>query len=463
MPTDADNVFAEKYVLLRKIGEGGMAEIYLARQIGLGGFNKELVIKRIHQKLASNESYVEMFLDEARIAANLNHPHIVHIYDIGKAFGTYYIAMEYIHGKDLMEICRRGIVEKQFLPMRYAVRIISQVAEGLAYAQAHRDEDGQLVGIVHRDISPTNILVSYNGVSKLVDFGIARAASQVAEDVGTVVGKLNYMAPEQLRGELVDARSDLFALGVVLYEITVGRRLFKGPRDVVEDKILNLPIPPPTLVRPDFPPDLEQILMRLLEKKPENRYQDGAELHQDLEEFLREAGWKVGSHHLSRYLIGLFDVSGVGIEVDDDEEEEEDDDDLDFDASAPGGFDTDFAEPGAGELIFASRMEDEVGAGYDDAPEPQDDDDGIDVDMDLDDDPGPLLTPVPDSESGEDALEAAVQSIRSKSSHDLDQSIDNAAWAGDGAAPRRSWPLIIAVVVAAIICSTLLLMYFNIL
>jgi serine/threonine protein kinase len=462
---DEDNVFAEKYVLLRKLGEGGMAEIFLARQLGLGGFKKELVIKRIHQKLASNEAYVEMFLDEARIAANLNHPNIVHIYDIGKAFGTYYIAMEFIHGKDLMEICRRGIADKKFLPLRYSVRIISEVAAGLAFAQDHRDEDGNRVGIVHRDISPTNILVSYTGVSKLVDFGIARAASQVAQEVGTVVGKLNYMAPEQVRGDLVGAQSDLFALGVVLYEITVGRRLFKGGHKEVRDKILNQPIPPPTLIRPDYPPELEQIVMRLLEKKPENRYPDGAELQQDLDGFLADMGHKVGSHHLSRYLTGLFGVTGVGIEVEPDEPDEEEDDDLDFDSPRSGSYDTDFAEADRGELIFASRMEDEV-------PGPE---------AYLDDDPDE--EPELEDEPGEDLLEAAVQDLLRESSGDLEgDSVEDASggdasaggasvegasptsyWAEDEPIARRSWPLMVAVLFAAVVCATLLLMYFKVL
>jgi serine/threonine protein kinase len=458
---DDDNVFAEKYVLLRKLGEGGMAEIFLARQLGLGGFQKELVIKRIHKKLTSNEAYVEMFLDEARIAANLNHPNIVHIYDIGKAFGTYYIAMEYIHGRDLMEICRKGIAEKQFLPLRYAVRIISQLAEGLAYAQDHRDEDGRRVGIVHRDISPTNILVSFNGVPKLVDFGIAKAATQVADDIGTVVGKLSYMAPEQVRGELVSARSDLFALGVVLYEITVGRRLFKGPRQQVVDKICNQPIPPPTLVRPDFPPDLEQIVMRLLEKKPENRYPDGAELQSDLDGFLAEMGWKVDTHHLSRYLAGLFDVSGIGIEVDPEEPEEDDEEDLDFDSPSSGSYDNDFAEADKGEVIFASRMEDEVAGDYSgDYDDEGDDDEAVPA---ADDASAAEPEPEAEAESDEDVLEAAVRDLRRESSTDLAAEPDTSGWVVDAPPRPRSWPLVVAVLAAAAICATLLLMYYNVL
>ncbi len=455
---DDDNVFAEKYVLLRKLGEGGMAEIFLARQLGLGGFKKELVIKRIHKKLAANEAYVEMFLDEARIAANLNHPNIVHIYDIGKAFGTYYIAMEFIHGKDLMEVCRKGIAEKQFLPLRYSVRIISDMAAGLAFAQDHRDEHGNRVGIVHRDISPTNILISFHGVSKLVDFGIARAASQVANEVGTVVGKLNYMAPEQVRGDLVDARSDLFALGVVLYEITVGRRLFKGPRKEVVDKILNHPIPPPTLVRPDYPPDLEQIVMRLLEKKPENRYPDGAELHSDLERFGASLGPKVGSNHLSRYLTGLFEETGVGFEVEPDEaeEEDEDEDDLDFDSPRSGSYDNDFAEAEGGELIFASRMEDEVGGSMAQDPEEESveelEEESVDVSVEEF-----------EEESGEDVLDAAVQGLLQESDKGPVGAPSTLHWADDEPIARRGWPLIVAVVFAAVICATLVMMYLNVL
>ena len=357
-----ENVFTDKYDLLRKLGEGGMAEIYLARQRGLGGFQKELVIKRIHRELAKNERYVELFLDEARIAANLNHPNIVHIYDIGKAYGTYYIAMEYIQGADLMDICRRGIREKKFLPIKHGVKIISQVAEGLGFAHAYRDPQGQHLGIVHRDISPSNIIVSYSGLAKLVDFGIAKAATQVHDDSGKVMGKLNYMAPEQLKGEGVDNRSDLFALGVVLYEVTAGKRLFRGAGEEVARKILEEPIPPPSLAQPEYPPDLEVILMRLLEKKPENRYQDAQELHLDLEEFLAESGAKTGKPQISRYLVDLYDLDGVPLDVEYDAYDEEDDDELALERPA-GGFDDDFAEEPGGEVIFASRMEDSFSGG----------------------------------------------------------------------------------------------------
>ncbi len=452
-----------------------MAEIFLARQLGLGGFNKELVIKRIHRELATNVGYVEMFLDEARIAANLNHPNIVHIYDIGKAFGTYYIAMEYIHGKDLMEICRRGIAQKQFLSLRLAVAIVGQVAQGLAYAQAHRGSDGQRVGIVHRDISPTNILVSYTGIAKLVDFGIARAASQVAEEIGTVVGKLSYMAPEQVRGELVDGRTDLFALGVVLYEITVGRRLFRGSRQEVMDKILTQPIAPPSLVRPGFPPDLEQILMRLLEKRPENRYSNGGELHQDLEAFASSMGWRSGRHHLSRYLIGLFDVTGVGIEVDPDEEVEEDEDDLDFDSPRSGSYDQDFAQAEEGELIFASRMDEEVSPGDEllwDGAKDRGRDDGhagsggsvVEEEIEIDlEEMEPEPQPRASAEEGEASLERVIEDMRSGSQGAAHEEGSPAEWAGMEQGSGIGWKLVVILLLAILVATILGLLLLGLL
>jgi len=349
--------FAEKYDLLRKLGEGGMAEIFLARQRGIGGFHKELVIKRIRREFAQNERYVELFLDEARIAANLNHPNIVHIYDIGKAYGSYYIAMEYIHGADLMDILREGIKQKKFMPLEFAVEIISQVSEGLHFAHTFRDESGMPLSIVHRDISPSNILVTYSGLAKLVDFGIAKAATQVHDDDGQIMGKVNYMAPEQLRGEEVDARSDLFGLGVVLYEITAGRRLFRGAGHDVRKKILDDPVPPPSVVRPDYPLELEVIVMRLLEKRPENRYGDAEELHQDLQEFLADTGGRNLRARISRYLMDLYDLDGLPIELEEDVLLEAEEEELNFDQPA-GAFDDDFADDE--EVIFASRLPDSL-------------------------------------------------------------------------------------------------------
>jgi serine/threonine protein kinase len=366
-------LFAGKYELVRKLGEGGMAEIFLARPRGAGAPRGELVIKRIHPELARNESYVELFLDEARVAADLEHPNIVRLLDIGKAEGTYYLAMEYVRGADLMEICRRGIQRQRFLPLAHAVTITREVARGLQVAHQFRDGDGRTLSIVHRDVSPSNILVGYDGQTKLADFGIAKAATQVHDDAGKIMGKWGYMAPEQLRTGEVDPRSDLFSLGVVLYEITVGRRLYRGAAREAKQKILEQPVPAPTRVRADYPRALERIVLRLLERDPAQRYPDAETLIRDLEAFASEAGLSLGRGALSRYLVDLFEVEGVPLgpltreddpardptseaggagprsdrDPDDDAEEG---DELDFDRRPPPalgfdpGFDPDFAE-----------------------------------------------------------------------------------------------------------------------
>lgn len=364
----ADDVFGQKYVLLRKLAEGGMAEIYLARQIGIGGFQKELVIKRIHQSLAENQQYIELFLDEARIAANLNHPNIVHIYDIGRAFATYYIAMEYIKGPDLADVGKQALAEGAPLSPARAAEVVCQVAEGLHFAHTYRDKDGQSLNIIHRDISPSNILVTYGGICKLVDFGIAKARTQLHDDTGALMGKLGYMAPELLEGYPADARTDLFSLGVVLYEITTGKRLYVGEDSVVARKILHDPIPPPSVWLEDYPSELEVVVMRLLEKRPENRYEDADELQQDLREVMSEEGWPTGPTPLGRYLTDLFDLDAEELDLDDVLHEEDDiglDDDVELDLGpedptirgAPPSAPED-AEEEEDELIFASRLPD---------------------------------------------------------------------------------------------------------
>jgi serine/threonine protein kinase len=362
-----DDVFGQKYVLLRKLAEGGMAEIYLARQIGLGGFQKELVIKRIHQAHAANRQYVELFLDEARIAANLNHPNIVHIYDIGRAFATYYIAMEYIKGPDLADIAKRALSRGEPLAPARATEIVAQVAEGLHFAHAFRDKDGQSLRIIHRDISPSNILVTYGGIAKLVDFGIAKARTQLHDDSNALMGKLGYMAPELLEGYSADARTDLFSLGVVLYEITSGRRLFVGDDETVARKILHEPVPPPSMWVEDYPSELEVVVMRLLEKRPENRYQDADELHQDLRDIMTENAWPIGPIPLGRFLTDLFDLDAEELDLDEVEVEEDIglDDDVELDLpledptirGAPPSAPDDEEEED--ELIFASRLDDD--------------------------------------------------------------------------------------------------------
>jgi serine/threonine protein kinase len=306
-----------RYTVVKHLASGGMAELYVARQQAVGGFEKQLVIKLLQGRYADNPRVVEMFLDEARLAAKLNHPSIVHVYDVAEDDGVKYIAMEHIHGETLTDIIRRGVAVGNYLPLEHSVHIISQAAAGLAYAHGRFDAEGAPLRIVHRDVSPSNILVSYEGQTKIVDFGIARIQDQIREESGMRPGKASYMSPEQVAGKGADYRSDIFSLGIILYEISLGQRLYRGPAEEVMRRIAEDKIAPPTSVRRDYPPALELIVMRALEKRPADRYQSTEEMRNDLEEFLDEAGFRTGPRRLATYLRQLFapeaPVSDLGV------------------------------------------------------------------------------------------------------------------------------------------------------
>jgi hypothetical protein len=301
-----------RFTITSHLASGGMAELFIARQEAAGGFEKDLVLKMLQEKYAQNPRVLGMFLDEARLAAKLNHQNIVHVYDVNEADGVRYIAMEYIHGETVTDIVRRAIARGGFLPLEHAVQIVADAAAGLAYAHERRDAEGRAARIIHRDVSPSNILVTYEGVTKIVDFGIARVQDQVREESGMRPGKVSYMSPEQVRAEPVDQRSDIFSLGVLLYEITVGRRLFRGPPAEVMKKICDAQIPPPTYVRRQYPPALELVVMKALEKSPAHRHQSAAQLQHELQEFLDEAGLKSGSRRLAAYMKELFAPEAAG-------------------------------------------------------------------------------------------------------------------------------------------------------
>jgi len=314
----APAAFGGRYTLLRQLAVGGMAEIYLARQAAMAGFEKEVVIKRLRAELVDDPRIVEMFLDEARIGALLNHPNIVHVYDVDEHDGLPYIAMEYIVGEELNELCRRGIAHGRFLPLEHAVELIRQAAAGMGYFHAQRAPAGAGPGglppntpleIVHLDISPTNLLVTRDGFLKVIDFGIARARGQrTRSDV--IPGKLSYMSPEQAAREPIDHRSDIFSLGIVLYEITVGRRLFRGSAHEIVPRLVNAEIEPPTFARRGYPPALESIVMRCLERHPADRYQSAYDLADDLEAFLRDERLHSGPVRIARYLDQLTHAAG---------------------------------------------------------------------------------------------------------------------------------------------------------
>ena len=297
-----------KYTLLKRLAAGGMAEIFLARQAGLGGFEKDVVVKRLLPEHAQNSHLVDMFLDEARIAANLTHPNIAQIYDLGRQDEFFFIAMEYVRGVDLRRACSQGIAEGNYLPLQHAVRIIAEVCDALSYAHVRTDPQGRPLGIVHRDVSPTNILLTFEGSVKLVDFGIAKAESQLAADrKGQIKGKIGYMSPEQVRGEDLDARSDLFAAGINLYEITLGRRLFRGESEAeAMAAVERCDFPRPRAVEAEYPESLERIVLRALAADPIGRYSTARSIRRDLEDFLAEAGLRSTAGMLAEYLKSLF-------------------------------------------------------------------------------------------------------------------------------------------------------------
>ncbi|MCA9554474.1 MAG: serine/threonine protein kinase, partial [Myxococcales bacterium] len=243
-----------KYRLEKRIATGGMAEVFLAHR--LDEPLKPLVIKRILPHLIKSGDFVQMFLDEARIAAQLSHPNVVGILDIGQVEGTYYLAMEYVHGEDIRRIYNRAYKLQRSLPLSHSIRVIADAALGLGHAHKLTDLAGQPLGLVHRDVSPQNILVTYDGEAKVVDFGIAKAANKVAETrAGVLKGKYSYMSPEQALGEGIDHRTDIFALGIILYETTTGTRLFKRENELATlQAIIKCEYLPPSQALQNYPP-----------------------------------------------------------------------------------------------------------------------------------------------------------------------------------------------------------------
>jgi serine/threonine protein kinase len=324
--------FGDKYVLVEHIATGGMAEIYRAQYAGIEGFAKELVVKTLREEFAARNEVVNMFLDEARVAATLTHNNVVHTYDLGELGGEYFIAMELLKGEELVEVMRRAHQTGHPIPLELAIGIIMQSLEGLHYVHTRADENGQSLGLVHRDINPTNIHVGYDGVCKILDFGIAATRASAVAKKGQVAGKLSYMAPEQLQGQVIDLRADIFPLGVVMYELCLSRRLFRGPREDVTRRVLEGDVPPPTFVDPNFPPGLEAIIMKALEVDPAERYQNCDHMFRDLEAFLAEAGLSWTPRRLSALMAELFG-EGKPAEVDyDDQYDDLVDEALDFDA-----------------------------------------------------------------------------------------------------------------------------------
>lgn len=295
-------------MLIDRIAVGGMAEIFLARQMGMEGFEKLVVLKRIRPELSEKKSFVTMFLNEARLSAQLNHPNIAQIYDLGKVGESFFIAMEYVFGRDMRRVIPKAEAQGIPFPLVYAAKIASQCCEGLYYAHQKSDFYGHPLGIVHRDITPENVVVSFDGTVKILDFGIAKAANTVEQTrAGEIKGKLSYMSPEQCMGKPLDHRSDLFSLGVVFYEWVTGFKLFTGESDVAVLKaITDGKIYSPSYFKPDVPEPIEQILMKALEKDPTHRYQSAWEMQYDIDRFLSENEFTPSNIHLANFLKQVF-------------------------------------------------------------------------------------------------------------------------------------------------------------
>lgn len=285
-----------------------MATVHLARVDGVGGFQKWVAIKRIHAALTEDEQLVRMFLDEARIAASISHPNVAQVFELGEHKGTYWIAMEYLHGEPVREIMRVQEETGERMAPELAARIIADAAEGLHAAHELRNKDGDLLNLVHRDVTPHNLFVTYDGTVKVVDFGIAKVTGRLSSTVaGTLKGKIAYMSPEQILGRDLDRRSDIFSLAVVLWELSTGRRLFRSDSDAETlGRVRACIVPPPSIVVPSYPAELEAIVMRALSKDPNARQETAREMSRSLQQYLIHARSFVGSEEIAAHMTKLF-------------------------------------------------------------------------------------------------------------------------------------------------------------
>lgn len=297
-----------RYELLLRMASGGMANLYLARITGPESFEKLLCIKKIHDHLADDREFTEMFLDECRIAALIHHPNVATVFEMGRVQDSYFMAMEYVHGHDLREVLAAAKRLPDSMPWTYAARIVASAAAGLHAAHELRRPGGAVLGVVHRDVSHQNILISYDGHVKVVDFGIAFARERISHtQVKTLKGKAAYMSPEQATQKALDRRSDIFSLGTVLYEAITLRRLFKASTEVETLlRVRNARVPRPRTLRPDLPARLEHIVLKALAQAPEDRYQTAAQLQADLDALLVEERQVFGQQQLSDLMDRLF-------------------------------------------------------------------------------------------------------------------------------------------------------------
>jgi serine/threonine protein kinase len=303
------------YHLLEKIATGGMAEVYRARAYGLAGFEKILVIKKVLASLAKDDEFIKLFIDEAKIAVQLMHVNIVQVFELGEVNQNYYMAMEYVHGLDVARLVARSRSRGPF-PLPLALFVICEVLKALDFAHARCDEEGNHLHIVHCDISPQNVLVSYAGEVKITDFGISRAAFQAKALHEVIRGKYAYMSPEQVDGRPLDGRSDLFSLAIVLYELLTGRRLFKAKsRDETIARVRRAEVPSPRSYRPEISEDLEGILLKALAAKPQDRYLSAGEMLEDIGVLMVREGHRATNNDLAAYIRSVIETDRAQAEA----------------------------------------------------------------------------------------------------------------------------------------------------
>jgi serine/threonine protein kinase len=297
-----------KYYLLDRINVGGMAEVFKAKAFGVEGFERLIAVKRILPSIAEDEEFITMFIDEAKISVQLQHANIAQIFDLGKVGESYFIAMEYVSGRDMRSLYDRMRKKKKTVPIPMAVYLVMKVCEGLDYAHNKKDSTSRDLHLVHRDMSPQNILVSYDGEVKVIDFGIAKAAGKAGKtQAGILKGKFGYMSPEQVRGLPLDRRSDIFAIGICLWEMLTGERLFIGESDFATlEKVRNVEITPPSSYNPGLPDELERITLRALRKDVEDRYQSAMDLHDDLQNWMYTSGSFFARKDLNAFMQQLY-------------------------------------------------------------------------------------------------------------------------------------------------------------
>jgi serine/threonine protein kinase/Flp pilus assembly protein TadD len=296
-----------KYQLLKKIAVGGMAELYQAKITGVQGFEKLIAIKRLLPHLTSDEELIRAFIDEARLAAYLQHQNIIQIYDFGCMEGRYFIAMEFLFGQDLRSVIQRAEKIGRPLSLTHSLYVVSRICEGLHYSHQLTDFNNQPLHIIHRDISPPNILITYEGEVKIVDFGIAKAAGRISTtQVGKIKGKIPYMSPEQAEGEEIDHRSDIFSAGILLYEMIGRRRMFQGDAFQVLAKVRRAAFDPPEAFDIDIPPAVMRVIQRALAKEPNLRYQSAGNMQADVEACLSQMRFRPSSRTLAVYMRELF-------------------------------------------------------------------------------------------------------------------------------------------------------------